>query len=345
MAGTSGEVPDRVRRAPKPKLPQVTATADPASSAKPVVEVAARRTPIRQPKATLAASGNDTALLPPGTLTNAIVTETIPAAASVVRLNVGLYAVKVGASREEASAPAPAPSPIWVGPLAADGGFEALSAGGRGEQWLRETETSLAVRAPKNGVLMMATAFGFGDRVPSAPSVIVQSLDGTTSLTGADGAEPSAASPQIPLPAPPAEREIRAEITAHIERVGDRVFAGSTWAGTPGAQRRIEGFSIKPLQEIQPSEIEYKALHPGGIETPWVRGPQFCGTRGRSLPLTGLAIRVAPHVQDQFSVIYQAAFFRSGITEARSNGAPCLPKLPGDSLEGINIRIVQRRPG
>jgi hypothetical protein len=61
--------------------------------------------------------------------------------------------------------------------------------------------------------------------------------------------------------------------------------------------------------------------------------------------LTGLAIRIAPHVQDQFSVIYQAAFFRSGITETRSNGAPCLPKLPGDTLEGINIRIVQRRPG
>jgi hypothetical protein len=149
----------------------------------------------------------------------------------------------------------------------------------------------------------------------------------------------------MPEPAPQTEREIRTEISVHIERVGDRVFAGSTWAGMPGAQRRIEGFSIKPLQEIQPSEIEYKALHPGGIETPWVRGPQFCGTRGRSLPLTGLAVRIVPHVQDQFSVIYQATFFRSGVTEARSNGAPCLPKLSGDTLEGINVRIVQRRPG
>jgi hypothetical protein len=253
--------------------------------------------------------------------------------------------VKVGTTREDTPEPSTPLSPVWVGSLAGDGGFEALSAVGRGEQWLRETETNFAIRVPKDGALMMATAFGAGDRLPSAPRVVVQSLDGAVSFIAPDEAEPPAVSPQIAESAPQPEREIRAEITAHIEREGDRVFAGSAWAGTPGTQRRVEGFSIKPLQEIQPSEIEYKALHPGGIETPWVRGPQFCGTRGRGLPLTGLAIRIAPHVQDQFSVIYQAAFGRSGITETRSNGAPCLPKLPGDTLEGINIRIVQRRPG
>jgi hypothetical protein len=330
MAGTSGEMSDRGRRARKPRPSRATAATDPAQLVEPAVE---------------AVSDANAAALPPGVLANAVVTETIPAAASVVRLNAGLYAVKIGISREDASEPGPSPSSVWVGPLAGDGGFETLSAEGRGEQWLREPETNLAIRVPKDGALIMATAFGSGDRAPTAPSVAVQSLNEAVSLIASDDAESPAASPPISTSTPQAEREIRAEIAVHIERVGDRVFAGSAWAGTPGAQRRIEGFSIKPLQEIQPSEIEYKALHPGGIETPWVRGPQFCGTRGRSLPLTGLAIRIAPHVQDQFSVIYQAAFFRSGITEARSNGTPCLPKLPGDALEGINIRIVQRRPG
>ena len=317
----------------------------PAQSAESAVEAAAQRKPARRSKETAAASDGNAAALPPGVFTNAVVTETTLAAASVIRLGAGLYAVTVGANREQAPNPNALPATVWVGSFAADGGLEALSAGGGGEQWLRETEDSLAVRAPKDGVLMIATAFGSGDRAPSAPSVVVQSLDEAVSLVASDDAAPPAAAPQISPPAPRAEREIRTEIIAHIERVGDRVFAGSTWAGTPGAQRRIEGFSIKPLQEIQPSEIEYKALHPGGIETPWVPGPQLCGTRGRGLPLTGLAIRIAPHVQDQFSVVYQAAFFRSGITEARSNGAPCVPKLPGDTLEGINIRIVQRRPG
>jgi hypothetical protein len=275
-------------------------------------------------------------------LTNAVVTETVPAAASVVRLNAGLYAVKIATNHEDATEADPRPSPLWVGRFAADGGLEALSAAGRGEQWLRGPEASLALRVPEGGVSVMATAFGSGDRALSAPSIVVQSLEEAVSHVDAEQPAPP---PQVPELPPQAEREIRTEISVHIERVGDRVFAGSSWAGTPGGQRRIEGFSIKPLQEIQPSEIEYKGLHPGGIETPWVPGPQFCGTRGRSLPLTGLAIRIAPHVQDQFSVIYQAAFFRSGVTEARSNGAPCLPKLSGDALEGINVRIVQRRPG
>jgi len=334
MAGTSGEMPDRVRRTPKSKSAQATA-AQPAGPA----------TEDGKPQETLAPSEDDTATLPPGALTNAVVTETVPAAARVVRLNAGLYAVKIGTDHENAPAAGSRPSLLWVGRFAADGGLEALSAAGRGEQWLRGPEASLAVRVPEGGLSVMTTAFGSGDRAPSAPSIVVRSLDEAVSHIDAAEAEHPVPSPQVLEPPPQTEREIRTEISVHIERVGDRVFAGSSWAGTPGGQRRIEGFSIKPLQEIQPSEIEYKALHPGGIETPWVPGPQFCGTRGRSLPLTGLAIRIAPHVQDQFSVVYQAAFFRSGVTEARSNGAPCLPKLSGDTLEGINVRIVQRRPG
>jgi hypothetical protein len=340
MAGTSGEISHRVRRVPKSKSSRATAAAD----TLPVVEAAAPP-PTGAPIGLPAVSDSDVAALPFGALTNAIVTETIPVTASVLRLEAGLYAMKVSTAREGALEAGGSSSPVWVGPFAADGGFDALSATGQGEHWLRETETNLAVRVPKDGMLLLAAAFEAGDLAPSAPSVAAHPLGEAASHVEPDDTAPSVASLLMPEPAPQAEREIRTEISVHIERMGDRLFAGSTWAGTPGAQRRIEGFSIKPLQEIQPSEIEYKALHPGGIETPWVRGPQFCGTRGRSMPLTGLAIRIVPHVQDQFSVVYQATFFRSGITEPRGNGAPCLPKLPGDTLEGINVRIVQRRPG
>jgi hypothetical protein len=130
----------------------------------------------------------------------------------------------------------------------------------------------------------------------------------------------------------------------HIERVGDRSFPNATWAGRRDEQRRVEGFSIKPLRGIRPDELEYKALRRGGVETPWTPGGQFCGTRGQSLALTGLAIRVAPHLQEQFSVIYQASFFRSGVVGPCSNGSPCLPRAADDQLEAINIRVVEARP-
>lgn len=283
------------------------------------------------------AAGDPGVPIPSDALGDPVVTETIPVTACVVRLAPGLFAVEIvngAANASDGGRPL-----AWLGEFAPEGnGIEVLSARGSGAQWLPAGTTSLAIRAPEAGRLLMATAFGSA----RAPAVTIRSFDVaaiTAAPAPAAGAQARAAAPPL------SEREIRTEVTAHIERIGDRVFAGSAWAGTPGEQKRIEGFSIRPLQEIQPTEIEYKALHPGGVETPWVRGPQYCGTRGRALPLTGFAVRIAPHVQDQFSVIYQAAFFRSGITEPRSNGAPCLPNIPGDTIEGINIRIVQRRPG
>jgi hypothetical protein len=348
MAGTSSETSVGARRASKPKLSRAAVTKNVTKLVKQGAERAVRprrgERPARGSKEALAVPDDAAPMLLSGALSNAVIVETIPVAASIVWLKAGLYAVKILTGSEAMSEPGHLSSPVRVGTFAPRGELEALSAAGSGEQWLLGIETKLAVRAARDGGLLIATAFGSADRAPSSPSVIVQSLDGALPQIEPREVAPPEKRPQILEPTSLAEREIRAEITAHIERVGDRTFAGSTWVGVPGAQRRIEGFSIRPLQEIQPSEIEYKALHPGGIETPWVRGPQFCGTRGRNLPLTGLAIRIAPHVQDQFSVIYQAAFFRSGLTEPCRNGAPCLPKLPGDSLESVNIRIVQGRP-
>ena len=272
--------------------------------------------------------------------------------------------------------------PVWLTqvPGGRNDPLEIISANGSGDQWVEGTKKIVAVRVPSGGAVLTATVFGAPDRPPAPPEIIVLSLDKPPTAgplapslpaveprTAAALASPPPSAPPAPNPssapnppaavaarpaAPPVQiaetmsrvgREIRLEVTVHLERLGDRAFPGSTWAGKPGEQKRVEGFSIRPLQELQPHEIEYKALHPGGLETQWIPGPQFCGTRGQSMPITGLAIRIAPHVQDQFSVVYQAAFFRSGITEPRGNGAPCLPRIAGDALEGINIRIIQGR--
>jgi hypothetical protein len=223
--------------------------------------------------------------------------------------------------------------------------IDLLAAQGRGEQWLPGKDNLVVVRAPQPGALLLATAFGSPGQRPSPPKAAIRPLE----ASGLPGDQPSdVATVEPPLTEQPLarrQREIRTEVTVHLEGVGDHVFPGAAWAGKPGERKRIEGFAIRPLQELRPNEIEYKALHPGGVETPWVPGPQFCGTRGRSLPIVGFAVRIAPHVQDQFSVVYQAAFFRGGITEPRGNGAPCMPAIAGDVLEGINIRVLQSQPG
>jgi hypothetical protein len=276
--------------------------------------------------------------------------EATPVATGVIRLEQGLYAIEIVTAPEPVDDVAALHrQPVWLTqtPPGPSGALDVLSAGGGGDQWLQGKEKIIAVRAPRGGALLMATVFGLRGRPPAPPDLIVRSLDEIvqTGEAAPDGGLGSVFAPRSDAPMVDGERELRLEVTAHIERVGDQVFGGSAWVGRPGSKRRIEGFSIKPLEEIQPSDIQYKALHPGGVETPWISGPMFCGSRGRSLPLTGIAVRIAPQLQDHFSVVYQAAFFGSGIIGPRSNGAPCLPNAPGDTLEAINVRVTQSRAG
>jgi hypothetical protein len=136
--------------------------------------------------------------------------------------------------------------------------------------------------------------------------------------------------------------EVETEVMLHIERQGDRRFPGRGWVGNRGQQLQVEAISISPRGRLSDADIEYKAFGPGGRETRWVSDAMPCGTRGRGLPLTGFAVRLAPRLRDRFDVIYQGSFFKSGATELRRNGEPCLPAQHDDVLEAINLRVVER---
>ena len=151
----------------------------------------------------------------------------------------------------------------------------------------------------------------------------------------------AAAAPAAAVPG----REIRREMILHIEREGDRVFSAPGRAGTRGQRRRVEAFGIRPIEGLAPGDIEYRAFGPSGRETPWVTDAKLCGTRGRGLPLTGFTIRVASHLQDRFDVVYEGAFFESGVAGPKRNGEPCVPAVFDDPLEAINLRVIARQPG
>jgi hypothetical protein len=136
--------------------------------------------------------------------------------------------------------------------------------------------------------------------------------------------------------------EIRTEIVLHMERIGDQRFAGQGWVGNRGRKLRIEAFSIRPTERLAASDIEFKGLGPNGRETPWVTDAKLCGTRGQHLPLTGFAVRLAPHVGDRFDVLYKGAFFESGIAGPHRNGALCISAIADDPLEAINVRVIRR---
>ncbi len=272
----------------------------------------------------------------------AISTVEMTAVASTVTLDPGLSAVDISV---------PSMPPYTLGrvslplislsqPGASDRDrVKILTASGRDDNWLPPPGDLIIVRSPAGGQLTV-TVFGPPGQPVQAASIIVRRLT-RAELTPASAAAAPLAPARVVSARAITEKEVRLEVIAHIERRGDQIFGGTGWVGTRGSRLRIEGFVIRPLDEVTPSDIEYQILGPDGNEGPWVRSPLFCGTRGRGLGISGFAVRLLPRLQGRVTVEYSGAFFDSGISGPCKDGEACRPLLPGDMLEAINVRMIR----
>jgi hypothetical protein len=253
---------------------------------------------------------------------------------SIVRLGEGLHVLEIG----ETSAPS---TPICglllpaiqvsAAPNAGRSSVEIIGNEGYGETSLGSDGGTIVVRAPQGGGHLLVTTFSdCGQRAVPA-KVDVQRLVRPSS-TGY-GFAPNACVEE--------PYEIPTEIVLHVERLGDQSFPGRGWAGNSGRKLRVEAFSIRPSETLTARDIEFKALGPSGRQTPWVTDAKLCGTRGQGLPLTGFAIRLAPHLGAQFDVVYHGAFFESGVVGPKHNGELCVSPIADDPLEAINVRLIR----
>ncbi len=253
--------------------------------------------------------------------------------ANLVALEQGLYALEIGASPctlgKVSSFQLPA---VHVSALRnePEESAEIIATSGHGDSWLDREGGTVIVKSPAGGAHVLVTAYGLPAQAVSVPVIQVRRLDRPRS---------NGAAPRSP---DPAAEEIRSEIVLHVERLGDRRFPGEGWAGNRGQKLRIEAFSIRPVDTLLARDIEFKALGPKGRQTPWVTDAKLCGTRGQGLPLTGFAIRLAPHAAEQFDVVYQGSFFESGVAGPHRNGELCMPPITDDPLEAINVRLIRR---
>ena len=195
-----------------------------------------------------------------------------------------------------------------------------------GGTWIDVAGGAVTMRAPPAGGRVLVTSYSPLGETTLPIDIELRPIDAVPETLTAPGA--------------PA---LRTEIVLHIEREGDCQFTTGGWAGRLGSRRRVEALAIRPLEAISHGEVEYKVYGTGGRETPWVSDGRLCGTRGQGLPLTGFAIRLAPHLRGRFDVIYRGAFFASGPAPAARNGEACFASLRDDPLEAVEIRIVERR--
>jgi hypothetical protein len=259
----------------------------------------------------------------------------LSAVASLVRLEEGLFALAIGEADGAGSKASAVPVPlIQISAPAASGPqrVEIIATTGQRETWLDWHGGTVIVKSPAGGGYVLMTVYGPPTQVVSAPTIDVQRLGRGAPNGTAAGSADVARRPE----------ELRTEIVLHIERLGDQRFPGQGWVGNRGKRLRIEAFSIRPLETLRASDIEFKALGPNRRQTPWVTDAKLCGTRGQRMPLTGFAIRLAPPVSDQFDVVYDGAFFESGVVGPSRNGELCVPPVTDDPLEAINVRLIRR---
>ena len=263
----------------------------------------------------------------------------VAAAVKVLQIEPGIYALHIGRIDSKPCEVSGMTLPMThVGsPGRTGAGAEIVASYPQRGSWFGPEGGTVVINSPTGGGSIIVTSYGDPQEAAVSPELDLRRLD-RPDLSTAPAAARSTPAPAL------AGREIPTEILLHIERAGDRVFPGRGWVGALGRKLRIEGFTIRPLEGLLPGDVEFKGFEANGQETPWVSAGTLCGTRGRGLPLTGFAVRLAAHLRDRFEAVYEGSFFSAGIVGPNRDGEPCRSAIGNDPLEALNIRLIEKAP-
>jgi hypothetical protein len=200
-----------------------------------------------------------------------------------------------------------------------------------------------AAEPPRLQILRLAEAAGLpplatGRPVAVQPAALPPAASGVPKVA-APGVVSGAPAQKAPAPASPA-KEV-GEIVAHLQARGDVSCGLGDWMGEPGSKLWVEGFSVSPKGPVGPGDIEYQAVLGRGWLSPWAEGGQYCGSRGMSLPILGLRMRLRGEAAERFDCVVEASFVDGTKVAPSDNGEPCQAESLAP-LEAFRIQLVDR---
>ena len=208
------------------------------------------------------------------------------------------------------------------------------------EGWLGGDAGAALVRITGGPAQVLVTVYQSAEGGHDAPKLQVIRLSD----------QPAAApetEPPAPVQEPPAAQPGAAqpdagqpiEVAAHIYGRGDVGGRLGDWMGEPGSKRWIEGFGLAPSSGIDSADIEYQAVLGRGWLSPWAEGGQFCGSRGMSLPILGLRVRLRGEAASAHTAVVSATFVDGTQIGPVSDGSAVeAPSL--SPLEAFQIMLV-----
>jgi hypothetical protein len=239
-----------------------------------------------------------------------------------------------------------------------EGAVEITDSFGRAGSWLGGRNKVLFVKAPAGGGAALITGYLARDPDSQPLELDIRRIAeaGPATKLAEDAQRRPSERAKLPPPAPVTRLRMGGvgtgerpsdgaglEIVAHIRSRGDVRFLDAPWVGRLGPGLWIEGFSVLPHRGLAAAAIEYKGLTASGTETPWTDGGNFCGTRGRGIPLIGFAVRQKTAPGSAPLDCEYTGYFQSGaIAGPTRNGAPCRSAMDNDALEGLQLRLTPR---
>jgi hypothetical protein len=221
-------------------------------------------------------------------------------------------------------------------PAPASIGFiEVISAPGVSAGFLSFPDECLVVRAEKAGQLqirIMRQSAGASMDASFRLEPLVGGDRAGSNIWRSDE-HPSAAAASVELGS-------KMKLLAHVSRRGDVEVGAGEWAAGPRSPAAIEGLEIRGLAGFG-LQVEMQPLlatnPPRWLD--WVPCGGFAGSRGRSISLSGIRLRLVGNEASRFALSVDALFLGAPIQSKRGRELELLADPIGDPLVGLRIDI------
>jgi hypothetical protein len=201
----------------------------------------------------------------------------------------------------------------------------------RSDGWLIDEEDIVSVRVRDEAAALYVIFFHCADEPNSRPHLDVRLL--------------RALKKKIKSPQLASIQDKNAEptggITVHIENRGDVIAKFGEWVGDPSSENFIEGFLIEVPIGVEPRDLSYQALLGPGWASPWFSAGEFCGSRGMTLALVGLRIRLTGPSSQRYKLRYSASFSDRAVAGPVANDTACKSDLTA-AMVALKVDLVPR---
>jgi hypothetical protein len=135
----------------------------------------------------------------------------------------------------------------------------------------------------------------------------------------------------------PNVNHVRTPLIVHVSHVGD-VYAHDGFVDLGHDRFTFQGIAIDDPEHV----LEYRVRGADLNFGPWLTSPDFAGTRGRALVLTGVTFRVRESEKDRFRLLVIARFVGDEKVLAVGNGGDCVAENNAD-IRGLQV-VLERTP-